>query len=137
MALREGGGVEEAGDPAAAGGICLEDVDCSRLEQPAEVRRGVAILAGGDIHPGGAMVAQQAESGEVVGGDGLLEPGDVVYLPEMVGEGEGLLAGVGAIGIDIERDVGADRLAGGVDPGGGGCGVGPELHLDGGPRSEE
>ena len=64
--------------------------------------------------PAGRAVAEQAQPFEIVGGDRLLEPADA-QLGERLGLGQGLLAAVGAVGVDEELDVRPDRLAGGPD----------------------
>ena len=46
----------------------------------------VAVLAGGDRHPGRRAVAEQPQALEVVGGDRLLEPADVRPRREALGE---------------------------------------------------
>ena len=84
------------------------------LEHPAEVEQVVAVLAGGDVHAGRGAVAEQPQAVEVVGGDRLLEPGHA-QLGESLGHGQGLLAAVGAVGVDEQLGVGPDRLAGGPD----------------------
>ncbi len=73
-------GFQEAGDPAAAGGVGLEDVHGVRFEHPAEVAGVVAVLSRGDLHAGGRAVAQEAQAFQIVGGDRLLEPGNAAAL---------------------------------------------------------
>ena len=70
----QGAGPQEAGDPAAAGRVGLEDVDGAGLEHPPEIEEVVAVLARGDVHAGRGPVAEQPEALEVVGRDRLLEP---------------------------------------------------------------
>ena len=64
-----------------------------------EVARLVSVLTGRDVHAGRRPVAHDPPPFEVVGGDGLLEPGHAVG-GEALGELERLLARVGAVGID-------------------------------------
>ena len=70
--MRDGGGLEQAGDAAAARDVGLEAVD--RRCHPLEVRQHVAVLAGGDLDARRRVVAQKREAFEVVGRDRLLEP---------------------------------------------------------------
>jgi hypothetical protein len=60
------------------------------VEHAFEVVEVVAVFACGDLEREG--FAQLCEAGEVVGGDGLLEPRDV----EVVGESQAELASLGA-----------------------------------------
>ena len=89
---------------------------CSTSTAPAasialEVGQLVAVLAGGDRHPAGRPVAQQPQALEVVGGDRLLEPAHVRLAAEALGELERLLARVGAVRVDEQLGVRADRRA--------------------------
>ena len=99
MGLGERGGAKKAGDPEAAGRVRLKDIHCARLEHPAEVPRVVAVLAGADLQPGGGAIAQQAQSLEIVRGDGLLESAHT-FERERFGEGERLFAVVRAVRVD-------------------------------------
>ncbi len=128
----EGGDGEEAGDAAAAGGVGLEDVDGLGVEHGAEVEAAPAVLAGGDVHAGGPLVAKEVEAREVVGADGLFEPGDAELGMEAVGEAEGLLFGVGAVGIDEQLGLVADGFAGGADAVRIFFGVGADFDFDAG-----
>ena len=98
-------------DAAAAGGVGLERGDGPGIDHAAEVPGGVAVLAGGDLHAEGGALADLGETGEIVGGDGLFEPGDVLF-GERVSELECLRDGVGAVGVDEEGDIGTDGFAG-------------------------
>ncbi len=95
-----------------------------------EVLQGVAVLAGGDRHAGGRAVAQQAQAGEIIGGDGLLEPRHAALPREAPGEREGELALVGAVGIDEQLGFGANRSPRRRHPGGVAPRLAADLHLD-------
>ena len=58
----ERGGLEEAGDAAAAVASACRTSTRARLEHAAEIEAVVAILAGGDLHASGRPVAQQAQA---------------------------------------------------------------------------
>src|SRR5665811_559801 len=120
---------QELAESGAAGRVGLEDVDCACLKHPPEVRQVVAVLARGDRHPRRPSIADLAEPVQVVRGNRLLEPADT-EVGEPLGESQGLLALVRAIGIDEERYVWADRRPGGPDPFEVGSWVAPDLHLD-------
>ena len=121
---------QQLGDPGAAGDVGLEHVDGAGVEHALEVRQVVAVLAGGDRHPGGRTVAEHPQPLEVVGGHRLLEPADGGVAAEALGELERLLARVRAVGVDEQLRLGPDRLARGAHPAGVLVGGAADLHLD-------
>ncbi len=102
---------QQLGDPSAPGHVGLEHVDGAGLEHPAEVERVIPVLAGGDRHAGGSVVAHGVQALEVLGADRLLEPAHVRLAAEPLGELERLFARVGAVGVDEQLGVRPDRLA--------------------------
>jgi hypothetical protein len=109
----EGGDAQPFGDPRAARDVRLEAVHRTGLEHAPEVGQVVAVLAGGDV--GGALVADLAQARQVIGGDRLLEPGDA-HARELPSEPDRLLAAVGAVGVDVQLDLVAQRPAHARDP---------------------
>ena len=97
-------------DAAAASDVHLEDVDCSRCAHALEVEEVVAVFAGSHIRTD--LLPDLVQAFEIIRGDRLLEPGDVAGVGEVFGEAHRLLAAIGAVGVDEEVGVGADRLPG-------------------------
>ena len=120
---------EQLGDAGASSDVGLENVDRSGLEHPLEVDRVIAVFAGGDLHPGGRAVAQEPQAFEVVGGHGLLEPAHAGVVREAPREVERLLARVGAVGVDEQARIRADRPACCLHALGIAVGLRTDLHL--------
>lgn len=103
------GRAQPDGDSSAAGRVGLETVHGSGAEHVPEVGEGVAVLPGG--HFGCDGCPDVCQPGQVVGGDGFLEPRDTL-LVEMSGHPDRLFAAVRTIGIDVELRRLADAAAG-------------------------
>ena len=92
---------------------------CSTSTRPAssmrpEVRQVVAVLAGRDLHAGRRAVAHSRSPRDrrsETGSSNQVTP----QLGETLGPRERLLARVGAVGVDEQLGLGADRLARGVE----------------------
>ncbi len=107
--------------------VGLDDVDRLGGEESTDVEGVVGVLAGGDLDAAGETLTDVPQPLGIVGAHGLLEPGHA-ELGEHRCLAQRLLDGVGAVGVDVELDVGPDRLADGGDP----CAVlvGVPAHLD-------
>ena len=101
---------QQLGDACATRHVSLLHVDRLGLEHPREVGQVVAVLAGRHLHAGRGALAHSAQPREVVGRDRLLEPTYRALLGEVLRQRERLRDRVGAVGIDKQLDVGADRL---------------------------
>ena len=77
--------------------------------------RVVAVLPGGDI--GVAAVPDLPQPGEVIGGDRLLEPADLMVPGQVAADPDGLLPAVSAVGVDVQFDGVTDHLPGQGHPG--------------------
>ena len=63
----QSGGLQEAGDAAAARGVGLQHVHRAGVQHAAEVKGVIAIFAGRDVHAGRAAVANQPQTFQIVG----------------------------------------------------------------------
>jgi hypothetical protein len=124
--VRERGRAKETRDAEAPRCVRLKAVDDA--DEVAKVRWDVGVLTGGDVHAGGRALADELEPVEVGRADRLFEPSDSVF-GEPLGEGECLLRGVGAVGVDEELG-GTDRLPRSFHPQDVGLGLASYFHLD-------
>src|SRR5438309_11093882 len=102
------------GDPGAASGVRLENIDGTGAEHGPEVTEVVAVLTGGDVE--GQGLAENPEAVEVVGAHRLLEPRHPELAGELETEAVGEGAVVGAVGVDVHLDAVADGAADGAHP---------------------
>jgi hypothetical protein len=114
--LAERVGAVQAGDTAAARGVALEHVDGLRLEHPAEPVRVRDALARGDGHAGRGTLTNLPQTLEVVGGDALLEPADVL-LREALRHPQRVGGRPRAVAVDHQFRVRADRVGAASSPG--------------------
>src|SRR5579883_904733 len=121
--------IDEPGDAAAACGIRLENVDGFRIEHAAKVEGIVSVFAGGDIHSGGAVIANQPQAFQIIRTDGLFEAADVELLLETAGKSQRLLAAVGAVGVNEEGGMVSDGLASDTDAVEIAAGLPPDFHF--------
>src|SRR5581483_11482479 len=121
-------GFEETCESGAARSICLEHVDSSCFQHSSEVPRVVSVLTGGDIHSGRSAIANQAQTVDIVGGDRLLEPCNV-GVSEDLSLLQGLLAAVGAVGVDEQLRIFPDGIASHPHALDIGPGIASDLHL--------
>src|SRR5579885_372747 len=127
--------IDEPGDAAAACGIRLENVDGFRIEHAAKVEGIVSVFAGGDIHSGGAVIANQPQAFQIIRTDGLFEAADVELLLETAGKSQRLLAAVGAVGVNEEGGMVSDGLASDTDAVEIAAGLPPDFHFHHGEAS--
>lgn len=95
----EGCDTQPDGDAPAPGRVSLWAVHGLSVEQMPEIRQRITVLAGRYV--GGYCGPDLRQSRQIVGGDGLLEPGDVL-IGEEPGDPDGLLPGVATIGVDVQ-----------------------------------
>ena len=79
-------------------------------------QRVIPIFAGGDVHPGRPLIADQAQTLQIVRRDRFFKPGNIVLFSKAVCLVEGLLAAVSAVGVYEEFDIRADRFTRHVNP---------------------
>ncbi len=106
------GELAEAGE-SGPNEVGLEDGDSSGLDVVGDEPVGGLGFTGGDGDGGGMLKTVVAV--EVIGEEGFFPPHEVEGL-EIVGEGDGGVGVVGAVGVDAEGDGGSDGIAdGGYD----------------------
>src|SRR5947208_14638231 len=96
MGFAQRGRLQKAADTKAAGRICLQDVDRTRVEHAAEVNTVVSVFARSDVHSRRSTLANEVQSFEILRRNRLLEPDDLRCC-KLFRQRECLLARVAAV----------------------------------------
>ena len=102
--------LDRGGQSADPQDVGLEDIDDAMLDQLPEGRQALVVLAGGQAG-GGRAAAQFDVPFEVLGGQRLLDPGQVVGA-EALGDLDGVVDVEALYRVEAEGGVGAEEVAG-------------------------
>src|SRR5437588_8447306 len=91
--------LKKAGYPGATRDVRLQDVHGFRLQHGTKITEIIAVFPRRDIHACWRALAHKSQACEIVGRDGLLEPGHAQVL-KAFGTGQGLFSAIRAVGIN-------------------------------------